>query len=241
VEGEDVTLDDILRTAQGGKAIDNLAVRFDLTQGQAQAGAQAMIPAFAAALRNMSANPAALSGFLTEMASGAHAAAYADSSAATGASSGAAASAAGPLAHVFDSREAIGKAVDEVAQASGVSRETIDQMMPAVASLLTGGLAHSLAAQGHGEVLSKLASGAAGPNGLGSAVADASAGSGGFMGSLMSSLFGGSRTPANPQHAALVAGLTALSAMFVAGAAATQAQQAGLGAMAQSGQPPPPV
>ena len=232
-----MNLNDILQTAQGGKAVDNLAARFGVTPEQAGAAAQAMIPAFSAALRNMSTHPAALGALLTEMASGAHAAAYADPVSAPATAIDAAASGAGPLAHVFGSPEAIGKAVDEVAQASGVSRETIDKMMPAIASMLTGGLANALASQGHAGVLSDLAAAAAGPGGLGSAVADATASSGRLLGSLMSSLFGGSREPADPQHAALVAGLTALSAMFVAGAAA-QAQQAGMGAIAQASLPP---
>lgn len=235
-----MTLDDILRSAQGGQAVDTLAARFGLAPEKAEAAVQAMIPILSAALGRMAANPAALGGLLTEMASGAHAAAYADPAAAPTAH-GVAASGAGPLAHVFGSPDAIAKAADEVARASGVSRDTIEEMLPAVASLLTGGLAHSLAAQGHAGVLNGLADAAAAPGSLGSAVEDAAAGSGGLLGSLMSALFGRSHAPADPQHAALVAGLTALSAMFVAGAGVSQAHQAGLGAIAQPGGPTPPV
>ena len=53
-------------------------------------------------------------------------------------------------------------------------------------------------------------------------------------------IFGGAHEPANPQTAALVAGLAALGGMFAAGVVASQAaQQASLGAMASSFTQPP--
>jgi hypothetical protein len=231
-----MTLNDILQNAQGGKAADNLAAQYGLTSEQAQSALQAMIPAFSLALRNLAANPAALGGLLTEMASGTHTGAYGDpdQAARAGATGGAA------LGQVFGSPEAIGRVVQHVAEVSGVSPQTIGAMLPAVASMLTGGLAHSMAAEGHAGVLGELANAAAAPGGLGSALGSTAGGSGGVLGSIVSSVFGGSREPTNPQAAALMTGLTTLSAMFVAGIQASQAHQASLNAVAQSFTPPPP-
>ena len=225
-----MTLNDILQGAQGGKAIDHLAARFGLTSAEAQAAAQAMIPAFSLAMQRRASHPAALGGLVSELATGAHASSFAE----PGQDSVGDAEGAAALEKVFGSPEAIRRVVDHVAEASGVSREAIQGMLPAVASILLGGLAHAMAGEGRSGVLAELADAAAAPGGLRSAI-----GSGGeFFGSV----FGGTHEPANPQAAAAVAGLAVLSAMFVAGVQASQAQQAGLGAIAQSfAQPPPTV
>ena len=230
-----MTLNDIVQSAQGGKAVDHLAAEFGLTSAQTQGALEAMMPAFAQALKDRAAEPAALGGLLTEMASGAHAAAYSE----PGQAAGAGAAGAGALGQMFGSPEAIDKVAQHVAKVSGVGPETIAAMLPAVASMLTGGLAHSLAAAGHSGALSELAGAAAAPGGLGTALGAETSG-GGRLGSIMSSIFGGSREPANPQTAALVAGLASLSAMFVAGVQVSQAQQAAMNAAAQSFLQPPP-
>jgi len=113
--------------------------------------------------------------------------------------------------------------------------------LPAVASILLGGLAHAMANEGLSGVLGDLASAAASPGGLGAALGAAEGSGGGFSG-LLNSIFGGSHQPAGPQTAALVAGLSVLGGMFAAGVQASQAQQASLNASAQSfTQPPPPT
>ncbi len=228
-----MTLNDILQGAQCGKAVDNLAARFGLTSAQAQAATQAMIPAFSLALQHLASHPEALGGLVSELASGAHAPSFAEpGQVSVGEAKGAAA-----LEKVFGSPEAIRRVVDHVAEASGVSPAAIQGMAPAVASILFGWLAHAMAGEGGAGVLAELANAAAAPGGLGSALGSG----GGFLGSIVGSIFGGTHQPANPQAAALVAGLASLSAMFVAGVQASQAQQASLGAIAQSFTQPPPT
>ena len=119
----------------------------------------------------------------------------------------------------------------------GSAARRFEGMLPAVASILLGGLAHAMAGEGQSGVLADLANAAAAPGGLGSAIGSG----GGFFGSIVGSIFGGSHEPADPQAAALAAGLASLSAMFVAGVQASQAQQASLGAIAQSFTQPPPT
>ena len=224
-----MTLNEILRSAQGGRAVGNLAARFGLSEGEAQAAAQAMIPTFSVAFERLAAHPDTLGGLLTEMTNGAHAVSYADPDAPAAALSPEA------LGQVFGSPEGVEKAVHHVAEASGVSVQAIGGMLPVAGSMLIGGLARSMADQGHGSVLGELAGAAAAPAGLGAALGSAPGGSG-ALGSLWNSVFGGA--PANPQAAALVAGVTALSAMLASGVQASQASQASLAATASSFQPP---
>jgi hypothetical protein len=229
-----VTLNDILQTAQGGQAVGNLGARFGLAPEQAEAATQAMLPAFSLAFERLKAHPEALGKLVAELAGGGHEASYAEPGAADGAAG------ANAAAQVFASSEAIRQVAQHVAEVSGVAPETIEAMLPAVASILLGGLANALASQGLGGVLGDLADAAAAPGGLGSALGAAGGSGGGLMG-MLGSIFGGSHQAVNPQTAAVVAGLTALSGMFAAGVAASQAQQASLSAIAGSFTQPPPT
>ncbi len=231
-----MTLNDILHGAQGGQAVANLGAQFGLAPEAAEAAVQAMIPAFSVGLRSMAANPAAIGSVLNELASGAHAASYADPSQAAGASG----LGGTVIGQVFGSPQAIDEVVRHVAQVSGVSADTIRAMLPAVASMLIGGLAHAMAGPGLSGVLGQLANAAAAPGGLDPAVAPAAGSGGGVIGSLIGSMFGGGHATANPETAAMAAGLATLSAMFVSGVQVGQAHQAALGAIAHSFTQPPP-
>ncbi len=231
-----MTLNDILHGAQGGQAVANLGSQFGLSPEAAEAAVQAMIPAFSAGLTSMAAHPAAIGAVLKEIAGGAHAGSFADpsQSASAGGLGGAV------LGQLFGSPDAIDAVVRHVAEGSGVSAETIRAMLPAVASMLMGGLAHAMANQGLSGVLGQLANGAAAPGGLGSTVSAASGSGGGGIGSILGSMFGGAHPTANPEAAALIAGFASLSAMFVSGVQVAQANQASISAIAQSFSQPPP-
>jgi hypothetical protein len=230
-----MTLNDILHGAQGGQAVANLGAQFGLAPEAAEAAVQAMIPAFSAGLTSMAANPAAIGSVLNELASGAHAASYADPSQTAGASG-----LGGSVLGQLFSSEQIDAIIQHVAQVSGVSADTIRAMLPAVASMLIGGLAHAMAGQGLSGVLGQLANAAAAPGGLDPAVAPAVGSGGGVIGSLIGSMFGGGHATANPETAAMAGGLATLSAMFVSGVQVAQAHQAAMGAIAQSFTQPPP-
>jgi hypothetical protein len=231
-----MTLNDILHSAQGGQAVANLGSQFGLAPEAAEAAVQAMIPAFSSALTSTAANPASIGAVLNELTSGAHAASFTDPSQ-TAAASGVGGSV---LGQVFGSPQAIDEIVRHVAAVSGVNAETIRAMLPAVASMLIGGLAHAMANQGLSGVLGQLANAVTAPGGLGSTVPAAAGSSGGLFGSLIGSVFGGAHATANPEAAALAAGFATLSAMFVSGVQVAQANQAGMSAIAQSFTQPPP-
>ena len=230
-----MTLNDILHSAQGGQAVANLGAKFGLAPQAAEATVQAMIPAFSAALTSIAANPAAIGAVLNELASGAHSASYADPSRTAGAGGLGGA----VLGQLFGSTQAIDQIVAHVAQASGVSADTIRAMLPAVASMLMGGLAHAMANQGLSGVLGQLANAATAPGGLDPAVTPAGESGGGLFGSLIGSMFGGTHGAANPEAAALAAGFATLSAMFVSGVQVAQVHQAAMSAIAQSFTQPP--
>jgi hypothetical protein len=231
-----MTLDDILQSAQGGQAVDNLAHEFGVTPEAAKAAVHAMIPAFSTGLRSTAADPAAIAAVLKELASGAHVASFAD----PGHLAGASGLDANVLGQVFGSRQAIDEVVRHVSQVSSVDPDTIQRMLPVVGSMLLGGLAHAMANRGLSGVLSELANAATAPGGLGSAAGPAGGSSGGLLRSIIGAAFGGSHEAANPQTAALATGFAALSAMFVSGAQVAQADQGGANAMAQPFTPPPP-
>ena len=83
-------------------------------------------------------------------------------------------------------------------------------MMPALASMLLGGLAHSLTAQGFGGVLGQLTSAAETPASPG---ASQGGGLGGLVTSLVGNLFGGGQSGQAASGLAQ-AGLTALTGML---------------------------
>lgn len=226
-----MTLNDILREAQGGKAIATLAERHGLPPERAAAAAEAMLPAFAVALARLRARPDDFGALVTEVASGGHEASYAANA---GGADG-----RGAAARVFGSPEAVRGVVEEVAARSGVAPETVAAMLPEVASILLGGFARAMADQGHAGALGDLAAAAASPVGLGGALGHADQ-PGGF-GEWLGSIFSGSHRPVDPQSAALAGGVAALAAMFVAGVQASQAQQASLAAIAATTQPPPGI
>lgn len=226
-----MNLNDILQAAQGGQGVSNLAAQFALSPQQAQAAVQAMLPAFSQALQNAMANPAAFGGVLAQMASGAHQGSFADPG-----QIGAAGGLGGPaLGQIFGSPEAISQLTQHVSEMSGVSQQVIQSMMPAVASMIMGGLAHSMAAQGMGAMLNEIANAATSAAKAGAAATPAAGGAlGGFLGSVFGSLLGGAQQANAAQATAVQSGLSALSGMLEAGVQISQAHQQGLNAILQS-------
>src|SRR4051794_9318185 len=63
-----LNLFEILQNAQGGQLIANLARQFDLSQQQAQAALDAMLPAFSIGLKRQASDPAAASNLFATLA-----------------------------------------------------------------------------------------------------------------------------------------------------------------------------
>ena len=226
-----MNLYDIMLGAQGGQAVNNLASQFGISPQQTQAAIQAMIPAFSQGLQKTVQDPTGLGGLLGQMMNGAHVAGYTDPS-----QLGQAGQLGGNvLGQIFGSPQIAQQIGQQASQMSGVNPQIVMQMMPAVASILMGGLAQGMASQGLGGWLGQLA-GAMGAPAAANPAANAAAGPLGNWMNMVGSLMGmGSAAapapaapPATPQSAALQAGLSTLTTMLEAGVQVSQAHQQGL-------------
>jgi hypothetical protein len=202
-----MNLNDIIQAAQGGQGVTNLASQFGIPPAQAQAAVQAMMPAFSSALQKATSDPSSLAGVVSHLASGVHAGSFTGSDPAAATANGGAA-----LSQIFGSSQVAAQIATRAGSATGVDPSTIQQMMPAVASMLMGGLAHTMTAQGYGGVLGQLTTAAT------QATDPSAAQSGGMLGGLMGmigGLFGGQSGQA--QSGLAQAGLTALTGMLGSG------------------------
>ena len=221
-----MNLNDIIQAAQGGQGVANLGAQFGLTPEQAQAAVQALTPAFSTALQKVTSDPSSLAGIVGHLASGVHQGSF------TGADpSAAAANGGAALSQIFGSSQIASQIAAHASSASGVDAQTIQQMMPALASMLLGGLAHSLTAQGFGGVLGQLTSAAEASAGQGAA--GQGGGLGGLITSLVGNLFGGGQSGQAASGLAQ-AGLTALTGMLQSGVQTSAAHQQGINSILQS-------
>jgi hypothetical protein len=225
-----MSLNDIIQAAQGGQGVNNLANRFGLTPEQTQAAIQAMIPAFSMGLQRTAQDPTGLGGILSQLTNSVHQGAFVDPNQANAASG----AGGGVLGQIFGSPQISAQLSQQASQVSGVNAQTIQQMMPIVASMLMGGLFHSMNAQGMGGILGQLAGAVNNAGGVGAGANQAGGaqpaggGFGGLLNNMLGGLFGGGASGANPQSAALQAGLNTLNSMFQAGVQVAQTHQQGL-------------
>ena len=224
-----MNLNDIIQAAQGGQGVNNMASQFGLTPEQTQAAIQAMIPAFSTGLQRTAQDPTGLGDILSQLTNSVHQGSFTDPAQA-GAAGGAG---GGVLGQIFGSPQITAQLSQQASQISGVSPQIIQQMMPVVASMLMGGLFHSMNSQGLGGILGQLAGAANSPGGLGSVVGQSGAGAqpaGGGLGGLVSNMLGGLFGGASgaTQSTALQAGLNTLNSMFNAGVQVSQTHQQGL-------------
>ncbi|TIL57499.1 MAG: DUF937 domain-containing protein [Mesorhizobium sp.] len=132
------SLFDILAQAQNGNGMQALAQQFGLSQQQAQSAVEALLPAFSQGLKRSTSDPYGLGAFMTAMASGQHAKYFEDAGRAfspQGVDEG-----NGILGHLFGSKDLSRAVASQAAQASGVSQQILQQMLPVVASMMMGGL-----------------------------------------------------------------------------------------------------
>lgn len=218
-----MNLNDIIQAAQGGQGVANLGAQYGLTPEQTQAAVQALMPAFSTALQKITSDPSGLAGVIGHLASGLHQGAFTGSD-----PNAAAANGGGALNQIFGNSAIASQIAAHASSATGVDASTIEQMMPGLASMLLGGLAHSLTAQGFGGALGQLASAVQAPAGQAQG-----GGLGGIVGNLVGNLFGGGQ--AGQQASSLAqAGFSALTGMLASGVSASAAHQQGIDGILQS-------
>jgi hypothetical protein len=234
---------DILRSAHGGQALENLASQFNITPEEADVAVKAVLQELSGGFLKHASGPAALGSFLGGLGQGHFRAAFADPAAAQ-----ATAEKGGDrLSEILGSTAAKDEIVEKAANATGLSQDMLSRMLPVIVSMVFGGLTKSLENQGFGSLLGQL-SHAAGQGTLGAALGHILAGgpapqpadpqpsqgagplAGGLMGMILGSLrrlIGGEAEPAAPSApvpsapsfdaASLQAGLNALKRLLQPG------------------------
>lgn len=133
-----LNLYDMLNQAQNGQGMELLARQFNLTQAQTQAAVEALLPAFSQGFKQNAADPYGNGGFMTALASGQHAK-YFENPASAFTPQGMA-EGNGILGHLFGSKDLSRAVAAQAAQATGIGQEVLKQMLPALASMIMGGM-----------------------------------------------------------------------------------------------------
>ncbi|TCT03466.1 DUF937 domain-containing protein [Aquabacter spiritensis] len=133
----------LLRAAQGGEGMNNLARFYGLSLQQAQLAAETLMPAFAAGLQRSMQSPEGLASLMVLMMRGPYGALYDRGPSADLTQSGTTA-----LDAMFGSPEITRAVMNQAASTTGLGVNAVRQVTPAFAALLLGGLTKSLAASG---------------------------------------------------------------------------------------------
>jgi len=129
---------DMISQAQDGRGMDLLARQFNLSQQQAQLAVEALLPAFSQGLKRNASDPYGLGSFMAALASGNHAQYFDDAAKAfspQGVNEG-----NGILGQLFGSKDLSRAVASQAAQATGLSQQMLQQMLPVIASMVMGGL-----------------------------------------------------------------------------------------------------
>ena len=193
---------DMLAQAQNGQGIDALARQFNLSQQQAQAAVEALLPAFSQGLKRNTADPYGIGAFVQAVASGNHGKYFEDAAKAfapQGVDEG-----NGILGHLFGSKEVSRAVAAQAAQATGLGQQLLQQMLPVIASMVMGGLAKQVSGQATGQAAGQATGQSGGAQVAGGFGADNPLGQ--ILGEIMKQAGGGAgaapqrqqRTPQNP-------------------------------------------
>ena len=205
---------EILRNAQGGQAIDNLAAQFNITAEEADAAVKAIVPALSEGFLKQTSQPLGFGSFVGALGEGQHLAAFSDPAAAQTAAT--AQKGGDILSQILTSHSAREEIALRASSGTGVSSDTLAKMLPVIASMIFGGLTKSMENQGFGGILGQL-SNAAGQGGLGPVLGQIlgggqvsgnpqqprpapgpAGGRGGGLGSILGQILGGGRSPVGP-------------------------------------------
>jgi hypothetical protein len=216
-------LQDILQSAQGGKAADNLAERFGITPEQASAAIAALAPALGIGLQRAMQNPGDLGSITGQLTAPQHLSSF---QTADGAHSDAGiAGGSTILGQIFGDPNVVAQIAQQASRVTGLRPELLQRMLPVIATIAAGGLINSLRSQGFGNILGQLGSGPGTDGG-------APASSGGLAG-LFSSVLGLFQQLTGGQGqtgaAGAQAGVDALKKMLQPGSQTDPQHQAAIG------------
>jgi hypothetical protein len=137
---------DMMRSAQGGAAVDTMARQFGLNYEQAQRAMEALLPAFAMAFQRNATNPNNFANLLSMMGSGQYARFFDNPAQAFTAQ--AFRQGNDILGQVFGNKALSQQIAEQSAAVAGIAPEIMKQMMAPAAAMLMGGLSQTAASQG---------------------------------------------------------------------------------------------
>ena len=227
-------LNEIIQASQGGQGLSNLAAQFGLSPQQTQAALDALLPAVSKGLQTTAqAGGGGLGDIIGHMMNGANQTTFQNPQAAQAPS--AATAGGNVLGQIFGGNTGAAQVAQHASQISGISPDILKSMLPVIASMIMGGMFHSMQNQGMGGILGQLAGAA-----MGGGQQPAQAGAaGGGLGGLLGGLFGG-------QQGGGAGGLGNILGGLLGGGQPVQPSQAGggmgglgniLGGMFGGGQP----
>ena len=144
-----VNLFDIVRQAQSGSAMDNFSRQFGLSAEQTQTAMRALLPAFSLALQHSAQNPNAFAQLLEMMASGRYVPFFDGS----GPASLAQPTGQQIIERLFGSTEASRQIAAQASAMTGIGTQVLQQMLPALAPVLIGGLSRFSSLEGLSDFL----------------------------------------------------------------------------------------
>ena len=130
---------DMIGSAQGGHAVDNLGQQFGLSDKQAAAAIQALLPALSSGLKRNTATPDGLAGLLGALNRGDHARYYDDQKMFS--ESPVRDDGNRILGHVMGSKQVSRAAVERASEQTGIGTSILKQMLPYIAALVMAALA----------------------------------------------------------------------------------------------------
>lgn len=141
-----MTLFDIMQQAQNGQAMQNIARQYGLSQQQAQAAIEALLPAFSMGLQRQTQDPYAF-GSLAQMMSANPFAKMFDANG-DGIPDHAQAMGNNVLSQLFGSKEVSNAVAAQAAATTGLGQTILKQMLPVIAAMVMGGLSKSASNRG---------------------------------------------------------------------------------------------
>lgn len=129
---------DMLANAQNGAGMDALARQFNLTPEQAQSAVEALLPAFSQGLKRNTSDPYGVGAFLSGLSGGQHAQYFDDATHAF--SQQGTVDGNDILGQLFGSKDLSRAVAAQASQATGIGQQVLQQMLPAIAAMIMGGL-----------------------------------------------------------------------------------------------------
>lgn len=182
---------DMIQSAAGGQAVNEVAGKFGLSDAQAQMALKALLPAISGGLKRNAAQPQGLQGLMGALQKGSHERYLDNPEALTQPETVEDGNAI--LGHLLGSKDMSRQVASHAAQKTGISDSILKQMLPIVAAMAMG----SLSKQSKKPEISDLLMGA-----LAGQMGGQKSGGGGLAG-MVGSMLGGrlGKAPAQPQQA----------------------------------------